>query len=244
MYSVSHLPQLDEYGARIASLHYEPLCVTVSTDTPVSSNDPVALDGVIAFAAVTDALKGRPFPQVGGPFWQPLPLKLDRVIDGLPLWTSTDFLPSDLHTRLTHIHRRTADNPYAMSGLISTLNRNRPRRFPLSTAGPYMDYRVPEKRFMARQWTAWCIGNGAEIERLLALVQYFGKGSKRGCGFVTEWTVRPAERFAWRDERGFALRPIPLDDPFAPGVRQGWTPPYWHRDTWRLCEPSSVLSLL
>lgn len=244
MRSVTHLPELDAYGKRIDGLEMEPLRVTVQTVTPVSSNDPVALDGVIAYAMVTEAMKGRPFPQSGGPFWQPLPLKLDRLVNGLPLWTSTDFFPTDVHKRLTHIHRRTADNPYAMLGLMHTIHAKRPRRLPSSAAGPYMDYRVPERRYIADHWTATCIGNKQEIERLLAMVQYFGKGSKRGCGFLDKWKVESIDRFHWRDTDGFALRPIPVDDDSGIGVRQGFTPPYWLKDTWVICEPSIATKML
>lgn len=244
MHGITHLPELDAYGLSIADLPMEPLQVTVRTFTPVASNDPVALDGVLAYAMVTEAMKGRPFPQSGGPFWQPLPLKLDRLVNQLPLWTSTDFFPTALHKRLTHIHRRTADNPYAILGLVHTLHAKRPRRLPSSAAGPYMDYRVPERRYVADRWTATCIGNRPEIERLLAMVQYFGKGGKRGCGFVQDWQVESIERFNWRDAEGYALRPIPVQDQDRIGVRQGFTPPYWLKDTWVVCEPSIGAKLL
>lgn len=245
MRRITHLPELDAYGRSIACIPLEPLQVTVRTVSPVSSNDPVALDGVLAYAMVMEAMRGKPFPQSGGPFWQPLPLKLDRLVNDLPLWTSTDFLPFDVHKRLTHIHRRTADNPYAMIGLMQTIHAKRPRRFPSSAAGPYMDYRVPDRRYVADKWVATCVGNLAEVQRLLSMVQYFGKGSKRGCGFIDEWQVEPIERFSWRDAEGFALRPIPTDESdTGVGVRQGFTPPYWLRDTWVMCEPSIAGQML
>lgn len=244
MRGINHLPQLDAYGKRIEGLDYEPLLVTVRTVSPVASNDPVALDSILAFAMVTEAMQGKPVPQEGGPYWIPLPLKLDRLIDDLPLWTSTDFVPHGLCKRLTHIHRRTGDNPYAFQGLMNTLDNKRPRRMPLTTAGPYMDYRVPERRYIADRWCATCIGNRREVTRLLSLLQYFGKASKRGCGFVLEWMVEPIEAFAWRDDEGRPLRPLPLEMDTGVGVRQGWTPPYWLRQTWRVCEPSSIARYL
>lgn len=245
MWSLNHVPEFDDYGASIGELAHQPLRITVRTDTAVSCNDPIALDGVLAYAMVTDALKGRPFPQGEGPFWQPLPLECIRRIHGLPLWASTDFIPSHLTKSLTHIHRRTADNPYAMPGLIRTLDQKRPRRYPSSSAGPYMDYRVPERRFVAESWSATCTGNADEIRRLLALVQHFGKGGKRGQGVVRSWDVEVIHDFSFYLPDGRPLRPIPITDPgWSAGSRQGWTPPYWLRETWMPCIPSSVATIL
>jgi len=246
LWSVTHIPELDEYGERIAALEYEPLKVTVTTDSPVSCNDPISLDGVLAYAMVTDALKGRPFPQGKGPYWQPLPLHCAKMIEGLPLWSSTDFVPTNLHKRMTHIHRRTADNPYAMIGLMRSAYDKRPRRFPSSSAGPYMDYRVPERRYFAESWSALCLGNLEEVRRLLTLVATFGKGGKRGSGYVRQWTVEPVADFSFYTHDGRALRPVPLGatETAWAGVRQGWTPPYWLKETWLLCQPSDVASIL
>jgi CRISPR type IV-associated protein Csf3 len=149
-----------------------------------------------------------------------------------------DFLPYDVHKRLTHIHWRTADNPYAMIGLMQTIHAKRPTTIPVIGRRALSDYRVPERRYVADRWVATCVGNKAEVERLLSMVQYFGKASKRGCGFIDSWTVEAIDRFSWRDADGFALRPIPTDDDSVVGVRQGFTPPYWLRETWVVCEPS------
>src|SRR3990172_3671208 len=217
MRSVEYLSELYDYERRIKDISRRPLSVTVRCDTPIASNDPVALDGILAWAVVAEGFQGRPFPQGGGPYWQPLPLRLEKRIDGLPLWQSTDFIPNELHKRMTHIHRRTSDNPYAMPALIETSGDKRPRRFPRSDSGPYMDYRVPERRYVAESWTAFCVGNQAEVERLLSTIQYFGKGSKRGCGFVGEWVVETCDAFSFRNNRGEALRPIPVEENDAVG---------------------------
>lgn len=244
MRGVNQLPELYGYEQRIKNIPMRPLQITVRVDTPVASNDPVALDGILAWAVVAEAFAGRPFPQGGGPYWQPLPLGLEKKIDGLPLWQSTDFIPENLHKRMTHIHRRTSDNPYAMPALIETVDQERPRRFPISHAGPYMDYRVPERRYIAERWIAYCVGNQVELERLLSTIQYFGKGSKRGCGFVGEWIVEQCESFSFRDGNGNALRPIPFEWDTGVGVRCGWSPPYWLKETWRICEPSIVTRMM
>lgn len=242
---VNHDPRFDAYGERIAGLPMEPLLVSVVTVTPVASNDPVALDGLLAYAMVTEALAGASFPEAEGIFWQPLPLQMEREIDGLPLWATTQFRPEGLAKGMSHIHRRTADNPYEMPALQSTLNRKRPRRFPNQQAGQYMDFRVPERRNVAGRWTATCVGNLAEVERLLGYVQHFGRAPKRGCGFIQEWTVRPLDaEFSFYDEDGEPLRPIPLDWDTGVGSLQGWTPPYWLKDGWRMCLDSKIARLL
>lgn len=241
MRSVIHVPDFDAYGERIAGLPMEPLRVRAVTVSPVASNDPVTLDGVLAWAMVTEALAGRTFPRVDAPIWQPLPLAMERQVDGLPLWRSTDFAPVNLTKGSTHIHRRTSDNPYGMPALRGTLGEKRPRRYPNEQSGPYMNFRVPEKRHIAEAWEATCVGNRAEVERLLGYAQYFGKAPKRGCGFVAEWTVEPlGAEFSFYDERGEPLRPIPVEGNIGVGVMQGWTPPYWLKETWRVCLPSSI----
>lgn len=107
-----------------------------------------------------------------------------------------------------------------------------------------MNFRVPEKRVSAERWEAICVGNRAEVTRLLSYVQFFGKAHKRGCGFVAEWTVEPADGFSFFNEIGEALRPIPVSAHTGIGVQQGWTPPYWLRETWRVCRPSMMARLI
>jgi hypothetical protein len=245
VYDVIHHPAFDAYALTLDKLDKvedpQPFRVTVVTETAVASNDPVALDSLLAWAMVQQALQGAPFPapKHGQHYWLRVPLKLDRTIDGLPLWTSTDFVPEDLHRSTTHIHRRTADNPFAMPGLIASLGDKRPRRYPSQVAGPYMDYRVPQRRYTAWQWTATGIGYVSEVKRLLSTVRHFGKSAARGAGVVHCWIVDPIEAFHWRDEAGQALRPIPVDND-GNGIRMGWTSPYWQRSIWRLCEPSTT----
>jgi CRISPR type IV-associated protein Csf3 len=246
MRSLVHLPELDSYGDRLAKLSMQPLRVRVSTLTPVASNDPVALDSLLAYAVVTEAMQGRIFPRVDAPVWQPLPLAMEKLIDGLPLWQSTDFRPINLVRGSTHIHRRTGDNPYAMQALKNTLNEKRPRRYPNELAGPYMNFRVPERRHVAEAWEATCVGNYSEVTRLLSYIRYFGKAFKRGCGLVNEWRVETMnEPFAFYDELGQPKRPIPVDENILGiGSQQGWTPPYWLKETWRMCLSSSVSRLI
>lgn len=236
MRGVIHVAELDAYGERIEDISFQPLSITVRTVTPVASNDPVALDGVLAWAMVTEQLQGRTFPRVQGPVWQPLPLGREALIDGLPLWQSTDFMPAGLSRGSTHIHRNTSDNPYALRGLQETLGQKRPRRYPSELSGPYMKFRVPERRNVAEYWSATCIGNKLEVDRLLSYVQFFGKAPKRGCGLIAEWKVEAlGDPFSFYTAAGDPLRPIPVSANASIGVQQGWTPPYWLKETWRVC---------
>lgn len=138
----------------------------------------------------------------------------------------------------TNIHRRTEDNPYALAGLRATLGEKRPRRFPSSVAGQYINMRVPTRRIVAERWTATCVGNSAEIRRLLSHVSHFGKFAAHGLGRVLDWHVEPAESFSFHDADGQPLRPIPSEN--GEGAVQGWTPPYWRRETWRFCHSSAA----
>jgi hypothetical protein len=88
--------------------------------------------------------------------------------------------------------------------------------------------------------TWWCIGDQAEIGRLLQYVTHLGKRAAVGKGEVAAWAVEPCapwEGFpVLRD--GYPLRPLPTDTPeLAEDVYIGdgrLTYPYWMQEdrTW------------
>lgn len=236
MRGVAVLPEFYQYYQRIKTLPVEPLLVILRTATAVSASDHLALDGLLALGAAKLEFGLRPFPPAEQPFWLPLPLQQLEEFDGLPLWASTDFTPIDAAVSVACYHRR-GDSLYALRGLQGSLGDKRPRRFPSQSKGQYMDYRIPEQLWIARQWIASCVGNKQEIERLLAVVTNVGAGAARGNGRVLEWIVQPLNReFSLRDQAGMPLRPIPVR---GRGVFGGWTPPYWQRLAWRTHEPAT-----
>lgn len=235
---LSILPEFYEYGQRAERMERLPLLVTVCTLKPVALKDPIALDSLLAKGLYYELLQGRPISTLTVPYWIPLPLVAERYIDNLPLWKATDFFPVESRAFASNVHRRTGDNPYSLPAQMATLagEKKNIRRQPRSDAGQYMDFRVPEKRIVAQRWEAGCVGNPTEVRRLLSYLGALGGRSGKGSGRVLDWHVQPLEReFGLRDGEGRALRPIPT---LEGGALQGWTPPYWRRDLWRMCESS------
>lgn len=240
--TVKRIPRLDEYGERIAVLPVGHVEVELTTSKPVAYTDLPTLDGVLAAAVVRELFQNERFlHDPSACVYQPLPLGLEREIDGLPLWRSTNFFPvGEWAEYRTHIHKRTEANPYRLAAVYGTLDAKSPRRSPSSVAGQYMDYRIPVRAVMSERFVARCVGNADEIRRLLIEnVTALGRHRAAGFGSVLEWkvTVVPGE-FSFHDEDGVPLRPIPIQTGF--GTFQGWTPPYWHRAAWRLCENATT----
>lgn len=88
--------------------------------------------------------------------------------------------------------------------------------------------------------TWWCVGDAAEIERLLRMVTHLGKRAAVGKGEISEWTVQQCE--AWTGfpilRGGYPLRPLPTDTPELAEdayIADGrLTYPYWMQEgrTW------------
>lgn len=230
MCSVIRHPLLEAEGSR-QILELQPLQITLRTLQPIVATEPPHLDGLLAKAVVMEAMQGDVLPQTTDAYYIPLPLGVERVIDGLPLWQSTDFVPVDAKSDHTHYHQRGDCNPY---------DKAIKRKQPPTTEGQYMSYRVPIKRTIASRWTATCIGDRRFIQQYLSLLQYVGKKHSQGYGRVLSWEVEPINEFVLRD------RPIPItayvsdSGAFSPLritnlVMMGWTPPYWHKVLWRMC---------
>lgn len=84
--------------------------------------------------------------------------------------------------------------------------------------------------------TWWCVGDAAEIERLLRYVTHLGKRAAVGKGEVAEWVVEPCETWAGYPvlRGGYPLRPLPTDTPDLAEdayIADGrLTYPYWMQD--------------
>jgi CRISPR type IV-associated protein Csf3 len=229
---VIHTPELDAMGDRFSALPMQPLKVTVRTLQPVITTEPLHLDGLLAYAVVKEATHGKMLGETSGAYWIPLPLEIERIHDGLPLWRSTNFREIDSFKDHSHYHQRGDANPYEPMAVTHTLTRKRPNRMPPTTEGQYMSYRVPIQRITADRWEATCVGNREEILRLLGYLQYVGKKGAYGYGRVYSWQVEAVKSFVLRD------RPIPCqtaEECLQGAAFMGWTPPYRHRGTWRLC---------
>jgi CRISPR type IV-associated protein Csf3 len=235
---LTHLGILDHYGDRCATLAHEPLRVTVTTLTPVVAMELLNLDGLLAYGMVRAEWGGWPFPASDAPYWLPLPLAYTEHA-GLPLWQSTCLFPVDQRSDSTHYHKRTEANPYSFPAIMGTLDRKKPRRQPVTGAGQYMNYRIPEPYHVAARWEGLCLGHRDEVARLLAYVPGLGKDLAQGYGRILAWEVEPWPGPVLLDDPAHGpLRPVPTDTGL--GTLQAWTPPYWRRDLWLPCRVPSL----
>lgn len=229
--NIIHIPDLDVMGDRFAVLPMAPFRLTLRTLKPVAGNDALHLDGLLAKAVVIEAMQGKPVKPTEDAYYMPLPLGLERLYLGLPVWQCNAFEPVDAMVGHTHYHQRSDSNPYDPAAAIATLPRKKRRRMPPTTEGQYMSYRVPLQYTDADCWQCEAVGNVDEVLRLLReYLPTVGKKGSQGYGRVLLWDAERIEKFE-------LSRPVPVADPSQPFNAQimGWTPPYWHRGLWRLC---------
>lgn len=240
-------PELEAYRTVTKNMQFEPLVIIAKTLTPVVNDEPLSIDGILAFAVVQDCMRKK-FPAQSSrePWDIPLPLQLQERVESIhnaPLWCSSSLLPVAPEQHQTHYHKR-GDNPYGIRVQQQSMGDKRPRRRPSAKAGQYMDYRIPITTTTTDRWIGQCIGNRDEIVRLLQYVQNLGKLAGQGYGYIGEWVVGPIPEFSFWQGDGKPSRPIPVDSALfrdtAPeqcnGVQMcGWTPPYWSRQLWATC---------
>lgn len=208
-----------------ASLPKEGLRIVAHLVTPAvfGVDGAIHLDGMLAAAALTT----HPYPSQwvrDGEVTLPLPLELLWVSpQNLPLWAATPLRPFGLAAEgREYWHRRT---PSHRADFGAKLNA-------VTTAGRWKEYRVPLKTVTTDRLEAICIGDRAEVERLLAATGYVGKKGSMGYGRVARWSVEP---HPVEIAEIVASRPMPLayfDGRAAPmtGVlreSESWTPPHW-----------------
>ena len=228
---IIHIPELAAMGDRFASLPMAPFCLTLRTLKPVAGNDALHLDGLLAKAVVIEAMRGKPLAPTEDAYYMPLPLGLERLHLGLPVWQCNDFAAVDAAVGHTHYHQRSDSNPYDPAATVATLPQKKRRRMPPTTEGQYMSYRVPLQYTEADCWQCEAVGNADEVLRLLnEYISSVGKKGSHGWGRVLSWAVESINQFE-------LSRPVPTAVGTGPFNAQimGWTPPYWHRGLWRLC---------
>lgn len=227
---IIHTPELDRMGDRFAAMPKAPLKITLRTLKPVAGTDNLHLDGLLAKAVVVEAMQGKPLAATESAYYIPLPLGLERMHLGLPVWQCNDFDAVDSAVAHTHYHQRSDANPYDMPATQATATLKKRRRMPPTTEGQYMSYRVPLQYTEADRWVCECIGNRDEVLRLLGYLQTVGKKGSQGFGRVLSWDAKSIDSFLLN-------RPTPVTDASQPFDAQmmGWTPPYWHRGLWRMC---------
>lgn len=218
---------LQPYFERYAALPMEPLEIRLELHNGLAGYDPLNLDNLLARAVVEEATRGELLPDEPGAYALPVPLHcLWRSPDGLPLWAATPFVPQGLQAKdIAYWHKR------QQSGVWTGTKRG---TFGISsTKGRWMERRVPLPVIVAEYWTAQCVGNRAEIARLLGPLVHVGKRRSNGFGEVKRWQVNSGEFALIRDGR--LARPIPalaielLGGYMPEGAPSpvGWTCPQW-----------------
>jgi CRISPR type IV-associated protein Csf3 len=259
--SLTHLPELDAFADRYATLPLQPLLILchLVPNAPVADYDPPFLDGLLARAVVAEATQGALLPNASRPYAIPLPLRcLWRDDRDLPLWAATIMAPTgdpqrgEVASDSLYWHKR------AQSGRFTRYGNGKP--FPLKTvAGRWMERRVPVPVRIGHTWTALCEGNPEEIKWLLTThIAFLGKNSRIGFGEVKRWDILPFPQLLtpnalFLDADCRLIRPLPLGarhlirgfTPDGAVSRIGWTPPHWLPSTftpgWRAgtrCTPA------
>lgn len=221
-------PTWQERRDAYAALPKEGLLVTAELATPVLTAEAGAthLDAALSQAALTDHPVRSGFQ--GQTVVIPLPLHLAWVSpDGRPLWASSPLVPAtDAMETCEYWHKR---YPSHRAELGDKQSAN-------TSAGRYREYRMPVHAQVVHALHAVCIGNAAEVERLLQGVPFLGKKGSIGYGRVARWSVRPVDHAL---EDVLRARDIPLASGLDSGgpvlPPKGWTPPYWYAPAWLPC---------
>jgi hypothetical protein len=206
-----------------AALVGAPLLVRATLATPlVLSADGLPLDGLLSWAALTAHPVASDFD---GAAVVPLPLRLQWVSEtGQPLWCASALLPDGDGAPVAEYWHKRYPTHRAEFGVRMNAD---------TQAGRWREYRVPLRVRAAVALSAICIGDRAEVERLLAVVTHVGKKGSMGYGRVANWSVAEADHAA---DDVLARRPLP--DAYIGakgGALRGWTPPYWYAPWWAAC---------
>lgn len=166
-----------------------PLLVTAHTPAGYASNDhwSPSLDGIIAFWQLREQLGEEEFAlgMTGQrPLTPPDDLPLARESFGPDWWWLCSSPIRDLQAEYLHYYHRRFDalpaERFADTG--------RSGRVAVSS-GPYKNYRIARTVHVAPAVSWHCIGDQAEITRLLRRCSAIGSGVGSGMGRVTRWTV-------------------------------------------------------
>ena len=208
----------------------KPLEVTATLRGSVAlPNGPMALDGIIAYAVAMEmGLVGAHLQDEIVPI--EIPVKRHQ--------RGTFHLASVGHCEVESSERRWLNRRFPTAEAQS-LGEPKLKSYRIDS-GACRSYRLPLATFHARDdlMTWWCVGDTAEVRRLLQLISYVGKKRSTGCGRVMRWDVRElddAELWAGfpilRD--GMPLRALPIDlDGLSDEAQRSHgtlTYPYWAR---------------
>lgn len=260
----------DEYEA----MPKEPLLVRGMLGTPYIPAEPdgsLHLDGILAYQVLKTHLRAPILPRTREddeviPAILPLPLELawtgdygerDVVYSAWsrhmkkteilasgnismrpPLWVCSDLRPQgDSIRSQEYWHKRYPESRH---------DEVKKSKLPNARSGRWKEYRVPISTIHVPEIRAICIGNAAEIMRLLSEVSHVGKKAGMGYGRVLQWKASRLEQdIETTREAALRARPIPVEylmdaegemtlragDNYS---RRGWSCPYWFAPLWSL----------
>jgi hypothetical protein len=239
-------PALTPYATRYAAAAdtYRPVSISVRMvpNARIVHYDPPTFDGLLSWCVVMEATGGRGLPEAPSPYDLPIPVAtLWREPEtGAPLHAATPLLPAGQHVMdvVTEIKR-------AQSGRF-TLTRS--GRFIISPmSGRWRPRRTPRPTLVAAELVATCVGDPAEIARLLALAAAIGKRRAVGFGQVETWQVDQMLSDWSLVADGRLTRSLPETarglinaTPVGSPILGAWSPPAWRRDLYRPCWPAGT----
>ena len=229
-------PEFDSLFERYQALPKQPLKVVAHLASAMVNYEPLNLDGLLGWAVLQEVVGANHLnPQEG--LWRvPVPLEVVHTQDGWPMYASTALWP----------------DPKAINDSVIYHKRAQPGRYTgtkkgtfqiESTAGRWMDRRMPIPTLNTPTLTAWVVGNPAEVARLLERLKFIGRRRSAGHGEVLSWDIHEAPNMplVLQGPNGPMLsRNIPvavarkyklkLQDPLEPPVRVAFTHPYHQPD--------------
>jgi CRISPR type IV-associated protein Csf3 len=213
------------------------LKITAELMTGFASSDPwsPAIDGILAYQFMREKLGDEEFAI------RSHRMDLQEPVTGLPLgveqhgdqwWYQCSFPEYTSVAEITrHTHRRfdarQAEKYWGTPGKSGKV---------LVAAGPYKNARLKLRQHVTPAVTWYCIGDQAEIERLLARVTHVGARVGAGYGRVRKWTVEPAEcETLARFRRGLPVEFAQAHQLEGQEMIHGIRPPVRHPDNKTLC---------
>lgn len=205
-----------------------------------------ALDGLLAWAVAFELTEGKPWMlrEMDRAVDLPLPLTSLATTDTGTLYAAGSLEPESMEPWVDWTHRR------SRTGARQALSRGKLPKIN-DRGGADQPRRTPVPTVVAPTWSAWCVGDAGEVERLLTYVDSLGPRRNIGYGEIARWSVESGldigatliAALVTDAQHGPALsRPVPAvarDTLAAHGIVPsdvptfgGWRAPYWHDGVW------------
>lgn len=215
------------------------LLITAHIDrsTPVLSYEgAVSLEGLLSWAVVHQATKGRMLPDLptSEAYDLPVPLLKLATHDGLPLWAATPLLPVSTPVRDTIVETKREQT--------GRWTKTKSGKFTISpSTGRWRSRMIPRPALIGPVLQSHCVGCPESIADLLSRVTHIGKRRASGGGLVACWEVEPTEeQWSWVKD-GVLTRSLPAGLESSIGIKTppiatqliAYSPPFWRRCQWR-----------